>query len=55
MVVFPLVLFFVLIGLMMLASMQMTRQGRVQQMMPIKRPSYDGFSPMFPPGPRMNA
>jgi hypothetical protein len=55
MVVFPLVLFFVLIGLMMLASMQMSRQGRVQQMTPIDRPSFDSFTPMFPPGPRMNA
>ena len=39
MVVFPLVLFFVLIGLMMLASTQMTRQGRVKQMLPIERPA----------------
>ena len=51
MVVFPLVLFFVLIGIMMLASMQMTRK----QMTPIERPSFDGFAPIFPPGPRMNA
>ena len=42
-VVFPLVLFFVLIGLMMIASMQMTRQGRVQRMRPIERVR-EGFS-----------
>jgi hypothetical protein len=59
MVVFPLVLFFVLIGLMMLASMQMSRKGRVKQMMPIERPvlanpsDFDSFGPMFPPGPPM--
>ena len=38
-VVFPLVLFFVLIGLMMLASMNMTQSGRVKQMLPIERPA----------------
>jgi hypothetical protein len=53
MVVFPLVLFFVLIGLMMLASMNMTQTGRVKRMMPIERPSSSSFDPMFPPGPRM--
>jgi len=59
MVVFPLVLFFVLIGLMMIASMQMTRQGRVKQMQPIERPvlanpgDFDSFGPLFPAGPRM--
>ena len=60
MVVFPLVLFFVLIGLMMLASMQMTRQGRVKQMLPIERPvlanpsDFASFGPLFPAGPRMH-
>ena len=59
MVVFPLVLFFVLIGLMMLASIQMTRQGRVKHMLPIESPvladqdSFPAFGPMFPDGPRM--
>jgi hypothetical protein len=56
MVVFPLVLFFVLIGLMMLASINLTQQGRVKQMRPIERPSsgdFDSFAPMFPPGPPM--
>jgi hypothetical protein len=59
-VVFPLVLFFVLIGLMMLMSTRMTKQGRVQRMLPIERPvlprneQFDSFGPMFPPGPRMN-
>ena len=58
-VVFPLVLFFVLIGLMMLASLNMTRQGRVQKMLPIERPvlanqrSFPAYEPMFPPGPPM--
>jgi len=58
-VVFPLVLFFVLIGLMMLASSQLTRSGRVKQMLPIERPvlanpsDFDSFGPMFPPGPSM--
>ena len=58
-VVFPLVLFFVLIGLMMLASSQLTRSGRVKQMLPIERPvlanpsDFDSFVPMFPPGPPM--
>jgi hypothetical protein len=60
-VVFPLVLFFVLIGLMMLSSIKMTRQGRVQKLVPIERPvladqrSFPTFEPMFPPGPRMHA
>jgi len=59
-VVFPLVLFFVLIGLMMLMSTRMTKQGRVQKLLPIERPvlprneQFDSFGPMFPPGPRMN-
>jgi len=59
-VVFPLVLFFALIGLMMLMSMRMTKQGRVQKMLPIERPvlprneQFDSFAPMFPPGLRMN-
>jgi hypothetical protein len=58
-VVFPLVLFFVLIGLMMLTSMNMTQKGRVKQMLPIERPvlqnsgAFASFGPMFPPGPRM--
>ena len=58
-VVFPLVLFFVLIGLMMLASLNMTRQGRVPKMLPIERPvlanqrSFPAYEPMFPPGPPM--
>jgi hypothetical protein len=57
--VFPLVLFFVLIGLMMLASMKMTQQGRVQKLLPIERPiladqrKLPAYQPMFPPGPRM--
>ena len=34
-VVFPLVLFFVLIGLMMLTSSRLSSQGRVQKMLPI--------------------
>ena len=60
MVVFPLVLFFVLIGLMMLASMRMSRQGRVKQMLPIERPvlanpgDFASFGPLFPAGPRMH-
>jgi hypothetical protein len=59
-VVFPLVLFFVLIGLMMLMSARMTKQGRVQKLLPIERPvlprneQFGSFGPMFPPGPRMN-
>jgi len=59
-VVFPLVLFFVLIGLMMLMSTRMTKQGRVQKLLPIERPvlprneHFNDFAPMFPPGPRMN-
>lgn len=59
-VVFPLVLFFVLIGLMMLMSARMTKQGRVQKLLPIERPvlprneQFNSFGPMFPPGPRMN-
>ena len=58
-VVFPLVLFFVLIGLMMLMSTRMMQQGRVQKMLPIERPvlprneHFDSFAPMFPPGPPM--
>jgi hypothetical protein len=60
-VVLPLVLFFVLIGLMMLASMNLTQQGRVKKLLPIERPvlahpdNFDSFGPMFPPGPRMHA
>jgi hypothetical protein len=50
-VVFPLVLFFVLIGLMMLISSRMTQQGRVKKLLPIERPVYQ---PMFPPGPPMH-
>ena len=59
-VVFPLVLFFVLIGLMMLVSLNLTRSGKVQKMLPIERPiladpnSFDTFRPMFPSGPRMH-
>lgn len=53
MVVFPLVLFFVLIGLMMLASRSLTQSGRVQRMQPIERRDVDNFEPMFPPGPSM--
>jgi len=55
-VVFPLVLFFVLIGLMMLASMNFTQQGRVKKLLPIERPilaDQPKFQPIFPPGPRM--
>lgn len=54
MVVFPLVLFFVLIGLMMLASNNLSRSGRVPKMMPIERPvlanrkQVDNFEPMYP-------
>jgi hypothetical protein len=61
MVVFPLVLFFVLIGLMMLASMRMSRQGRVKQMLPIERPvlanpgDFASFGPLFPPGLSMHS
>jgi hypothetical protein len=51
MVVFPLVLFFVLIGLMMLISLNMTQTGRVNKMQPIVN---EEFEPLFPPGPRMN-
>ena len=60
-VLFPLLLFFVLIGLMMVASINMTRSGQVKQMVPIERPiladqhSFGSFGPMFPPGPRMQA
>ena len=53
MVVFPLVLFFVLIGLMMLTSRSLTQSGRVQRMQPIERRDVDNFDPMFPPGPPM--
>lgn len=38
MVVFPLLLFFVLIGLMMLVSSSMVQSGKVQKMQPIKEP-----------------
>jgi hypothetical protein len=55
MVVFPLVLFFVLIGLMMLASRGLTQSGRVPRMQPIERRDVDNFKPMFPPGPPMLA
>ena len=60
MVVFPLVLFFVLIGLMMLMSGRMTQQGRVKKLLPIERPvladqrKFPVYQPMFPPGPRMH-
>ena len=37
-VVFPILLFFVLIGLMMLVSLNYTRSGRVQKMLPIEQP-----------------
>ena len=60
-VVFPLVLFFVLIGLMMIASIKMTQQGRVKRLLPIERPllahpaHVEGFDgPLFPPGPKMH-
>jgi hypothetical protein len=59
-VVFPIVLFFVLIGLMMLTSINMTQQGRVKKLLPIERPvladerSFPVFQPMFPPGPPMH-
>jgi len=49
MVVFPLVLFFVLIGLMMLMSLNLTQTGRVNKMRPI---GDEGFVPLFPPGPQ---
>ena len=58
-VVFPLVLFFVLIGLMMLMSGRMAQQGRVKKLLPIERPvladqrKFPVYQPMFPPGPRM--
>ena len=58
-VVFPLVLFFVLFGLMMLMSGRMTQQGRVKKLLPIERPvladqrKFPVYQPMFPPGPRM--
>ena len=52
MVVFPLVLFFVLIGLMMLMSLNLTQTGRVNKMRPI---GDEGFVPLIPPGPRMTA
>jgi len=60
-VVFPLVLFFVLIGLMMLTSARLSSQGRVQKMLPIERPvlqnqrSFPVYKPMFPPGPSMQS
>ena len=60
-VVFPLVLFFVLIGLMMLVSLNLTQTGRVQKMQPIERPilsqpdTFYKFGPMFPPGPPMHS
>ena len=56
-VVFPLVLFFVLIGLMMLMSSRMTQQGRVKTLLPIERPVLAdkvNYQPMFPPGPPMH-
>jgi hypothetical protein len=55
-VVFPLVLFFVLIGLMMIMSSSLSRSGRVQKMLPIERPvladqrKFPVYKPMFPPG-----
>ena len=52
MVVFPLVLFFVLIGLMMLMSLNLIQTGRVNKMRPI---GDEGFVPLFPPGPPMTA
>ena len=61
MVVFPLVLFFVLIGLMMLASYSLVHFGRITKMQPIEQPvltdshNFDSFAPMFPSGPRMNS
>jgi hypothetical protein len=59
MVVFPIVLFFVLIGLMMVASNNLTQAGKVQKMQPIEQPvltdspNTDSFEPLFPSGPRM--
>ena len=41
MVVFPLVLFFVLIGLMMLMSLNLTQTGRVNTMRPIGDEGFD--------------
>jgi hypothetical protein len=41
MVVFPIVLFFVLIGLMMVASNNLSQSGKVQKMQPIKDPIKD--------------
>ena len=61
MVVFPIVLFFVLIGLMMVASNNLTQAGKVQKMQPIEHPvltdspNTDSFEPLFPSGPRMNS
>jgi hypothetical protein len=61
-VVVPLLLFFVLIGLMMLMSLNYTRSGRVKKMLPIEHPvlaqhpdHFDSFGPMFPPGPPMHS
>jgi hypothetical protein len=59
-VVFPLVLFFVLIGLMMIMSSSLSRSGRVQKMLPIERPvladqrKFPVYEPMFPPGLSMH-
>lgn len=58
-VVFPLILFFVLIGLMMLISFRLSKTGQLQKMLPIEQPvlanpeNFDTFRPMFPPGPPM--
>lgn len=47
MVVFPLVLFFVLIGLMMLASSSLVQSGKVQKMQPIKEPMREYLEQQF--------
>jgi hypothetical protein len=41
MVVFPLVMFFVLIGLMMVASSSLVKSGKIQKMQPIKENMQD--------------
>ena len=61
MVIFPLVLFFVLIGLMMLASSTLAQSGKVPKMHPIEHPvltdssNMNKFAPMFPTGLRMHS
>lgn len=60
-VVFPIMLFFVLIGLMMLTSMNLTQKGRVKKLLPIERPvladqrNFPTYQPMFPSGPHIHS